>query len=342
MADTTNNYNLPYPEKSDKANPDGDIKNLAEAVDISLKGLSDTKANDNEVVKLTEKGSNDGVAELDGSGKVPSTQLPSYVDDVLEYADLASFPVTGETGKIYVAIDTNLTYRWTGSVYVEISQSLALGETSSTAYRGDRGAEVYNNAVRKSGSESIDGVKTFTSIPVAPASDPTTGNQLARKAYVDAKTRQHSCTIFKDSDQNVTAEGGLDILTFTSGGVQQVNSLINKIGNSSIRCDAGIGLIRIRVHIVVDPHAADQIMYAYIRNSDNDIIFCEIVSTGVGSFPLTISAVSPVIDIHSGLSESERTFHVAIGKGGAGTLVAKARQGSEAYGTFMEIERLGQ
>jgi len=69
------------------------------------------------------KGQANGYASLDGSGLVPSTQLPSYVDDVLEYADLASFPATGATGKIYVAIDTGKTYRWSGSVYVEISAS---------------------------------------------------------------------------------------------------------------------------------------------------------------------------------------------------------------------------
>lgn len=56
-------------------------------------------------------------------GKVPSSQLPSYVDDVLEYANIAAFPGTGETGKIYVAQDTNRTYRWSGSLYVEISPS---------------------------------------------------------------------------------------------------------------------------------------------------------------------------------------------------------------------------
>jgi len=59
---------------------------------------------------------------------------------VLEYATLTLFPTTGETGKIYVALDTNLTYRWSGTTYVEISPSLALGETSSTAYAGDKGA----------------------------------------------------------------------------------------------------------------------------------------------------------------------------------------------------------
>lgn len=90
-------------------------------------------------IPTTEKGSANGVASLGGDGKVPSSQLPSYVDDVLEFNNKSSFPTTGESGKIYVAKDTNLTYRWSGSAYVEISPSLALGETSSTAYPGDKG-----------------------------------------------------------------------------------------------------------------------------------------------------------------------------------------------------------
>ena len=90
-------------------------------------------------VKRSEMGAANGVAQLGDDGRVPSSQLPSYVDDVLEYDNLASFPQTGESGKIYVAKDTNLTYRWTGSGYAEVSQSLALGETSSTAFPGDRG-----------------------------------------------------------------------------------------------------------------------------------------------------------------------------------------------------------
>ena len=103
-------------------------------------------------VPNSKLGAANGVAELDSSGKVPSTQLPSYVDDVLEYASESAFPATGETGKIYVAKDTNKTYRWGGSSYVEISESLALGETSSTAYRGDRGKAAYDHSQLTSGN----------------------------------------------------------------------------------------------------------------------------------------------------------------------------------------------
>lgn len=97
-------------------------------------------------IPSTDKGANGGVAELDANGKVPSSQLPSYVDDVLSYSSQSAFPATGETGKIYIAEDTNKTYRWSGSVYAEISASLALGETSSTAYRGDRGKVAYDHS----------------------------------------------------------------------------------------------------------------------------------------------------------------------------------------------------
>ena len=90
-------------------------------------------------IPASQKGVASGVATLGTDGKVPSAQLPAYVDDVLEYANLAGFPTTGESGKIYVAQDTNKTYRWSGSAYVIISDTLALGETSSTAYAGDKG-----------------------------------------------------------------------------------------------------------------------------------------------------------------------------------------------------------
>lgn len=108
-------------------------------VEISPTNIGLGNVTNHAQVKRTEMGVANGVATLGTDGKVPSGQLPSYVDDVLEYENKASLPTKGETGKIYVAKDTNLTYRWSGSAYVEISASLALGETSSTAYAGDKG-----------------------------------------------------------------------------------------------------------------------------------------------------------------------------------------------------------
>lgn len=92
------------------------------------------------------KGTANGLAELDANGFVKNAQLPSYVDDVLEYSSFDALPVTGENGKIYITTDNNKTFRWSGSVYAEISSSIALGETSSTAYRGDRGKTAYDHS----------------------------------------------------------------------------------------------------------------------------------------------------------------------------------------------------
>lgn len=99
-------------------------------------------------------GAANGVASLDASGRIPASQIPGGFDNIEEYDNLAAFPKTGEEGKIYVAKDTNLTYRWTGSQYVEISPSLALGETATTAYRGDRGKVAYDHS-QVSGNSTI-------------------------------------------------------------------------------------------------------------------------------------------------------------------------------------------
>lgn len=112
--------------------------------DALQKEIENRKAGDTTITNslnafISTKGQPSGLAELDSTGKVPAAQLPSYVDDVLEFSTKAQFPQIGETGKIYVSKDTNLTYRWTGTQYLEISQSLALGETPSTAYPGDKG-----------------------------------------------------------------------------------------------------------------------------------------------------------------------------------------------------------
>ena len=97
-------------------------------------------------IATSAKGANGGVAELDSNGKVPASQLPAFVDDVVEYTSTSDFPAEGESGVIYVETSTNKTYRWSGTEYVVIGNSLALGETSSTAYRGDRGKTAYDHS----------------------------------------------------------------------------------------------------------------------------------------------------------------------------------------------------
>lgn len=124
-------------------------------------------------ISTTAKGASNGVAELDSTGHVPSSQLPSYVDDVIEgyykeadgkFYEESTYTteIIGETGKIYLSLDTNKTYRWSGSAFVTIASDLALGETDSTAYRGDRGAAAYAHAVTNKGIAAASGLYKIT------------------------------------------------------------------------------------------------------------------------------------------------------------------------------------
>lgn len=104
---------------------------------------------------INSKGAPNGLASLNESGIIPSAQLPSYVDDVIEVDTFSNLPGTGESGKIYIVQDTNLTYRWSGTGYVEISKSLALGETSSTAYAGNKGKATTDKVNRMSDKVTV-------------------------------------------------------------------------------------------------------------------------------------------------------------------------------------------
>ena len=108
------------------------------------------------------KGAANGLAELGSDGKVPASQLPSYVDDVVEYAGQANFPTTGESGKIYVDTSANKCYRWSGSAYIAVASDLALGTTSSTAFRGDYGAAAYAHGITNKGAAFASGLYKVT------------------------------------------------------------------------------------------------------------------------------------------------------------------------------------
>lgn len=154
---------------------------------ISFDGSKDITIADVTKIPTSQKGAAGGVAELDENGFVPSSQLPSYVDDIIEgyyynnkfYKETAhSTEITSETGKIYVDINTDLTYRWSGTKYVEVSKSLALGETSSTAYAGNKG---------KKNAEDIASLKErMTSAENNKASIEYVDNETAKK--VDKET----------------------------------------------------------------------------------------------------------------------------------------------------------
>lgn len=131
---------------------------------------SETDTKLKEKLSAILKGSANGLAELDSTGKVPASQLPSFVDDVIEgyiyngklYKESGhTTEISGESGKIYVDLSTEKTYRWSGSTFVVISDTLALGETSTTAYRGDRGKTAYEHS--QSAHARTDATKTEAS-----------------------------------------------------------------------------------------------------------------------------------------------------------------------------------
>lgn len=133
----------------------GDAQILNKPTTLSGYGITDA-------LSSSLKGANNGLAELGSDGKVPSSQLPSYVDDVLEYSGQSSFPSTGESGKIYVDTSTNKTYRWSGTAYVEISPSLVLGTTHATAGYGDESRAAYTHGVTNKGSAFTSGLYKIT------------------------------------------------------------------------------------------------------------------------------------------------------------------------------------
>ena len=179
-------------------------------------------ASDIGAIPASAKGANDGVAELDSSGKVPSSQLPSYVDDILEYADQSSFPLTGETGKIYIAKDTNKTYRWSGAGYVEISASLALGETSSTAYYGDKGKTAYNHASAKGSAFTSGLYKIATN-----SEGHVTGATAVAKSDITALGIPAQDTTYSSK---AAASGGTDVSLVTTGEKYNWNSKTSNVG----------------------------------------------------------------------------------------------------------------
>lgn len=166
-------------------------------------------------IATTEKGAVSGVAELDANGKVPSSQLPSYVDDVLEYASASAFPATGETGKIYVTLDTNKTYRWGGSAYVEISESLAIGTTSSTAFAGDRGLAIEEKI--PSTASSSNKLATASDIPTvgtaAAKNVPVSGNASATEVVMGNDTRLTDARVASNISYTSTDPGAGSALT---------------------------------------------------------------------------------------------------------------------------------
>ena len=176
---------------------------------LDLKAESDHN-HDGTYVKQSSVGASNGVAPLGADQKIEAQYLPSYVDDVIDgtlvsttvFNDTDGSPVTPESGKIYVDTTTNKSYRWSGSVYAEIGGGVALGETSSTAYRGDRGKIAYDHS------------QTAT----------TRSNTTASQTLTNGGTFQ-AVSLVSDNGGHVT---GVQTKTFTLPNIASGNSTVSQ------------------------------------------------------------------------------------------------------------------
>lgn len=181
--------------------------------------IGDTSELNNKVQEFIDsKGAPNGLASLNESGIIPSAQLPSYVDDVIEVDTFSNLPDTGESGKIYIVQDTNLTYRWSGTGYVEISKSLALGETSSTAYPGDKG---------KATTDKLN--KTSDKVVVGP----TTVNPSTDKIVLKYQTHFTSTNSDSEDSHTINAATTSQAGVMSSADKTKLNGLKDQAGITS-------------------------------------------------------------------------------------------------------------
>lgn len=218
-------------------------------VDANFTNLNADKAEASAVIPAIEKGAASGVCPLDATSKVASTYLPSYVDDVLEYANLAALPVTGETGKIYVALDTNKTYRWSGSAYIYITSGAVdsvAGKTGVvTLTSADVGlGNVTNNAAVANLSGTNTGDQTLPT--TLPASDVYAWAKEATKpTYTATEVSLGNASNTSDANKPVSTatQTALDLKsplaspTFT-GTVSGITKAMVSLGNVDNTTDA--------------------------------------------------------------------------------------------------------
>jgi hypothetical protein len=195
---------------------ESDVTQHQTALSITESQISDLGT----YVPASEKGVAGGVATLDGSGLVPASQLPSYVDDVLEYAEFADFPATGETGKIYVDIAESDVYRWTGSAYVKVSDAVSSSDQATklaTARNFSLTGDVTATAVSFDG---LDNVALATSVP-------------------EASVTQHQAALsitesqISDLQSYLTTESDPVFNAHTSSGITNGTGLLKNDGNGN-------------------------------------------------------------------------------------------------------------
>lgn len=218
--------------------------------------IGDTSELNNKVQEFIDsKGAPNGLASLNESGIIPSAQLPSYVDDVIEVDTFSNLPGTGESGKIYIVQDTNLTYRWSGTAYVEISKSLALGETSSTAYPGDKG---------KATTDKLN--KTSDKVVVGP----TTVNPSTDKIVIKYQTHFTSTNSDNEDSHTINAATTSQAGVMSSADKTKLNGLKDQAGITS-DIDAVQTNLETHINNKSNPHEVtkDQVGLSEVDNTSD-------------------------------------------------------------------------
>lgn len=206
---------------------------------------------DIQALEAALKGAANGVAELDANGKLLASQLPSAVDEIIEgYLSGGKFytesshttEITGEASKIYVDVTEgqNKTYRWSGTAFVEISASLTLGETSSTAFRGDHGKAAYDHSLAAHARTDATAVAKST----------TNGNVLINgtetQVYVHAQHSAHESGFYKvtvDAEGHITAVTAVTKADITNLGIPGQDTTYSAFEGASASAAGSVGLV---------------------------------------------------------------------------------------------------
>lgn len=230
------------------------------AVKAALDGKSDS-GHTHDYIPNAQKGVANGVATLDENGQVPATQLPSYVDDVVEVANYDALHETGETGKIYVTLDDNLTYRWGGTAYVEISKSLAIGTTGSTAaagnHRHDNATTEADGFMSAAMVEKLNGIESGANAYVLPEASATQlgGIKVGKNLTMTNGVLDATDTIYEDATTSTSglmsgadktkldgiADGATKVIVDTELSNSSVNAIQNKAVKAALDNKSDVG-----------------------------------------------------------------------------------------------------
>ena len=183
--------------------------------------------------KIANKNQNNGYAGLDSAGKVANAQLPSYVDDVEEYANFASFPGTGETGKIYVAIDTGDVYRWSGSAYVQINDAVTSADQATKLAT----ARNINLTGPITGTASFDGTANANIATSLDLSSKSTSNLSEGSNLYYTDTRARGAV---SGTGSINYNSGTGVISYTQGDTDTVSEGSNNLYFTNARAQSVI------------------------------------------------------------------------------------------------------